>query len=107
MPCRDRGVQACGLIAVAPRDYLNEHQGWLLFRQVLEARGIELDDEAHYQRKLSLLSNLTPGDFATILRQHYLVGSAVSPASLLSGLREEAYFKERDVQNPIGFLAEL
>lgn len=48
-------------------DYLNQHQAWDLFINATDQLSVSLDDDVH--AKLNLLSILSPGDFAAVLRQ--------------------------------------
>jgi len=59
-----------------------------------------------WQSKLTKLSTLTPGDFATVVRKNRISGQKLCPENVLKGLVEEVAFKEGALNRHIGFLAQ-
>lgn len=79
--------------------YLTIDQSWYLFERLLEAVGLSIGGHspaADLRRRLSGLDNLTPGDFAVVVRQSRIIGRRSSPESLLDLLEEECRAKRRD-----------
>lgn len=56
------------------------------------------------QQQLAQLNALTPGDFATVSRQEYLLGETYSPAEYLKQLARECSVKHAQASNAIGFI---
>jgi hypothetical protein len=77
-------------------------QNLALFERSARQLGLELDEAArlHARRRLGRLSQLTPGDYASLLRGRLLMGEA-SVAALLSDL-ERAHAEKR-AERRIGF----
>jgi len=90
-------------------DYLKPGQAWLLFRQALKDMGSSVPRAGSpWQQKLSRLSNLTPGDFALVLRQHRIVADSLTASTLYTALEKESRFKQGDhTKAGIGFTAAL
>jgi len=73
-----------------------------LFQLVLKT---DADDLCELHRQaLSRLSNLTPGDFAVVVRRNRLSATPMSPQSLLEGLTAEVRTKQSH-SKAIGFTA--
>ncbi len=87
-------------------DYLKHEQAWLLFQQVVEA-GADDNPGELYRTSLSRLSNLTPGDFATVIRRTRLAAFPMTPQRLLEGLSKASKFKKRGESKKIGFTANI
>ncbi len=87
-------------------DYLRVRQAWGLFRQVLAEKGIEAD-KARWKAALAGLDRLTPGDFATVVRQIRLTGDILDAERLFGGLQREVRFKRDGRRRTIGFHADL
>jgi SpoVK/Ycf46/Vps4 family AAA+-type ATPase len=90
-------------------DYLKPGQALLLFRQALKDMGSSVPGAGSpWQQKLSRLSNLTPGDFALVLRQHRIVADSLTASTLYTALEKESRFKQGDhAKAGIGFTAAL
>ena len=86
-------------------DYLKPSQSWLLFREVLKCRGTVLSKSHTLRKRLETYANLTPGDFATIVRQGRLSGDTLTPEALLQGLANESGFRTMKPARGIGFTA--
>jgi SpoVK/Ycf46/Vps4 family AAA+-type ATPase len=86
-------------------DYLNREQRWTLFREVIKAQGQRMRNARALKTRLDQLGNLTPGDFATVVRQNRLANAALTPAGLLDALVQEAKFKRDGQGTGIGFTA--
>jgi hypothetical protein len=88
-------------------DYLKPSQSWLLFREVLKCRGTVLSKSHTLRKRLETYANLTPGDFATIVRQGRLSGDTLTPEALLQGLANESGFRTMKPARGIGFTADI
>lgn len=90
-------------------DYLLPDQAWILFRQTLLEYDVHVKekDESHWKKKLSGLRHLTPGDFATVIRQYRLNDAELSAEALLHELAAEVAFKQQPVSRGIGFTATI
>ena len=88
-------------------DYLKPSQSWLLFREVLKSQGTILSKSHTLRKRLESYSNLTPGDFATVMRQRRLSGDTLTPEALLQGLTTESRFKTTKLARGIGFTANI
>jgi len=86
-------------------DYLNREQRWTLFRAVIKAQGQRMRTSRLIRNRLDQLDTLTPGDFATVVRQHRLCSDVLTPARLLDALAREAAFKRDGPAAGIGFMA--
>ena len=87
-------------------DYLKPEQGWELFKQVISDCGGEFSKNHHWEEKLRALRGLTPGDFATVVRQSRFAPKALDKESLLVGLKKEIAFKEKGQFKNIGFIVD-
>ena len=82
--------------------YLLPEQGWTLFRSHCKSLDLSLDgDGDDLKRDLSRLPNLTPGDFAAVVRRHRF-NPVASPRDLLQALTQECSLKEGG-RHRIGF----
>ncbi len=88
-------------------DYLNRAQRWTLFREVIRSQGKRMRYSDILKKRLDQLGNLTPGDFATVVRQNRLSKDRLTPARLLDALVRESKFKRDGPATEIGFTASL
>lgn len=85
-------------------DYMTPAQAWNMFTQILrEQNHGAIDEPERYKQALARLDRLTPGDFATILRQSLSLAQYITPALLLEGLVKECQAKP-DYSRSIGFV---
>ncbi len=85
-------------------NYMSAEQAWNMFTQVLQEQGHDSNkDLAEYQQAIAKLDKLTPGDFATVIRQALSFGQALGPAHLLEGLIKECQAKP-NFSKSIGFM---
>ncbi len=85
-------------------DYLRAEQAWEMFVRTLEDQGCKPGDQAlALKGMLARLGTLTPGDFATVIRRARVLGEALTPAALLSGLESECSARSERVC-AIGFV---
>jgi len=79
---------------------LGREQAHTLLQDTIIALGLQQDPVAAY--RLSGLTQLTPGDFAAVLRQARItnVGSAATVVELLT---QECAMKEGGARRPVGF----
>lgn len=85
-------------------DYMTSAQAWSMFSQILkEQRQGSISNFEHYKREIAKLDRLTPGDFATVLRQLLSLGESVTPERLLESLAKECLVKP-DFSRSIGFV---
>ena len=88
-------------------DYLKPEQGWELFQQVLADYNCNLEDADVWKKKVVALRGLTPGDFATVVRQsRYSSEESLSAELLISGLKREIEFKDKGKFKNIGFVVD-
>ena len=83
-------------------DYLKPEQRWQLF--LAQTKKFARSNEAGYRSALNQLSNLTPGDFATIRRQAKLLNIALTADELLKRLQQECKTKSSSSHRQIGFI---
>jgi len=79
-------------------DYLKPEQAWKMFLQALDGMDCRMEDSrlvAALQQWLSRLTNLTPGDFATVIRQVCVLGRRYDAEQLLAALEEECLAKTK------------
>ncbi len=81
-------------------DYLRPEQAWIMFQDAARRLGIEADP--FVKGGLSSLGILTPGDFATVLRQARL-NRPKDSCELLARLDAECQVKPDSRRKPIGF----
>lgn len=87
-------------------DYLKTEQVWKLFCNALNWDEKQATLNSKWKSELSLYNNLTPGDFANVLRQHRLSSKKLTAEELFSGLIQESLFKKDSNQiKEIGFHA--
>lgn len=82
-------------------DYLKPEQSWQLLLRHCESLNLATPTSA-LQAEVSRLCNLTPGDFAAVVRQHRFRPVA-SAAELISALKRECEVKENGNRMSIGF----
>ena len=84
-------------------DYMRAEQAWHMFTCVVQEQDIHVShDLAPYKQALGKLDKLTPGDFATVLRQALSLGQTITPALLLEALTKECRAKPNHSRS-IGF----
>lgn len=85
-------------------DYMKPQQAWILFEQILQEHGHTMSDSEKrlYKKTLAMQNDLTPGDFAAVLRRSLSLGQALTPQTLTEGLLKELEIKP-DYNRPIGF----
>ncbi len=88
-------------------DYLKPEQAWKLFEQTLKDKKIPLKNKHYYQAELAKYTFLTPGDFATAIRQNRLDNIELNAENLLQKLANEVSFKQRYQSKGIGFIADI
>jgi transitional endoplasmic reticulum ATPase len=89
-------------------DWMKPEQVWALFRQVIKEHQGRLPlPSSPWRDKLRQLSNLTPGDFATVVRKSRIMGEALTAERLFKGLGEEIRFKKHGAGRSIGFTAAI
>ena len=87
--------------------YLKPDQSWILFQQILKDHGAAISVRSSWKKKLFRYNNLTPGDFATVVRQNRLCKAPMDADLLLSGLNRESEFKQTNKSAGIGFMANI
>ena len=88
-------------------DYMTPDQVRLMFHQTLKDHGVRYRMSQHWANRLSRYRNLTPGDFATAVRQQHLSAQPLTAETLYEALGKEAEFKEKYCSAGIGFLTDL
>ena len=87
-------------------DYLKADQIWVLFLQTLaDAGSVAIEDETTIKNKVRALQGITPGDFATAVRQNRFSEKEMSADYLLDALIREIKFKQYGAFKEIGFMA--
>ena len=84
-------------------DYLSATQCWQLFQQEAVRLGAEADSLHALQGQVTQLGQMTPGDFAAVLRALKSTYTQPGVEELLQGLKSEARIKRKG-QTPIGFM---
>jgi len=87
--------------------YLTTEQSWGLFQLIMQDAPHSMTQVNDCQGPLTRLTNLTPGDFSTILRQVAITGQELTPKRLLAGLATESEMKSRDSGRGMGFTAHV
>jgi len=87
--------------------YLKPAQAWLLFCETLNIVEADFPEGNDLQAHMEAFKNLTPGDFAIIVRQNRLSGDQLTPETLLHGLARESRFKAPKTLRSIGFTADI
>jgi len=83
---------------------LKQEQAWNLFCQVLKEHQQDIPDKvSRFNTKLSQLTNLTPGDFSTIVRQSRSLHRDLDADTILKELVKESQAKPGEGK-PIGFV---
>ncbi|MCK5725817.1 MAG: ATP-binding protein [Thiotrichaceae bacterium] len=85
-------------------DYLKPEQGWELFMQVVKDFDGKIKNTKALEKKVRSLRGLTPGDFATVVRQSRFAPKSLDTESLLAGLKREIEFKDKGKFKNIGFV---
>jgi SpoVK/Ycf46/Vps4 family AAA+-type ATPase len=87
-------------------DYLTREQRERHFVAVLRELGCLIDTELpeNLRSDLSRLTNLTPGDFASVVERIRISGVNSSPEQFLCELRKEAYLKPGGRRTRPGFI---
>ncbi len=85
-------------------DYLQPEQVWIMFQQVLSERNEKISRKKWWQQQLAIFNNLTPGDFATVVRQNRLSSHQFDAKKLYEGIKSESLFKS-DNKRSIGYMA--
>jgi len=88
-------------------DYLLPEQAWHLFQQVLKEMQVTVKNKKRWQAELGNLQQITPGDFATVIRKNRLKSAKLNAETLMQGLSLEHSFKPQSQSRGIGFLAEI
>jgi len=83
-------------------DFLKPEQCWQLF--VAQTKKIPPLHGTRFRAALDQLTNLTPGDFATVRRQAKLLGVTLTPDEMLKRLTQESKTKSNAGSRPIGFI---
>lgn len=86
---------------------LTAEQRLRLFTQVLTEQGIPAPDQSLWRAQLGSLDDLTPGDFAAVIRQLRIEQAEWSAARLFERLQAECRHKRQGRGRPIGFAAAL
>jgi SpoVK/Ycf46/Vps4 family AAA+-type ATPase len=85
-------------------NYMSAEQTWNMFSQVLQEQSQgSVNDLTEYKQALAKLDKLTPGDFATVIRQALSLGHPLGPAHLMQGLIKECQAKP-NFSKSIGFV---
>ncbi len=87
--------------------FLKSEQAWTLFREIVDIKSASKTEVAHLRVQLARLDELSPGDFATVVRRSDLLGGSLSAEQLLSELSEEVQMKRSGQSRGIGFTAAL
>lgn len=86
-------------------DFMKPCQAWALFKQVMEEHDQKLQDTAAQTKaRIYQLDNLTPGDFATVIRQTRSMNQTMNAELILHSLERECRAKSGG-RRPIGFSA--
>lgn len=85
-------------------NYMSPEQAWNMFSQVLKEQGQDsIKGLADFKQAITKLDKLTPGDFATVIRQALSLGQPMGSALLLEGLIKECQAKP-NFGKSIGFM---
>ncbi len=85
---------------------LTPSQGRAMFRQELQRLGGDTTRIDLWEERVARLHGLTPGDFAVVVKQFDLLGTAVTPDAFYAGLSRECAAKGAMSRN-IGFAVPL
>lgn len=83
-------------------DYLQAEQAWRLFLRHCEVLEFPVPSR-QIQAKIAALRQLTPGDYAAVLRQHRF-RPLKTPEALLAALTSECHMKTGGQTRPLGFV---
>ena len=85
--------------------FLEKDQRHSLFSRALAELGGEPPGPlpASVRAALDRLSNVTPGDFAVVVRRARILGTPAAPEALLAALEAEAQSKNEGMKTPLGF----
>jgi SpoVK/Ycf46/Vps4 family AAA+-type ATPase len=88
-------------------DYLKPEQSWALFQQTLIDQNNPLDEAGRekWEKKVKALQGVTPGDYATTVRQSRFSDKLFDAKQLFAGLEREIKFKQYGAFKGIGFIA--
>jgi len=87
-------------------DYLKPNQIWVLFKQTLtDANSDPLHEEKTLKHKVRALQGVTPGDFATAIKQNRFMSKGITADTLFKTLIKEIKFKQHGSFKEIGFMA--
>ncbi len=86
-------------------DFLRADQAWGLLQKVLSTHDVinSPEMETLWRTKLAKLSKLTPGDFATVVRQLKFAKGDVNANMLINLLERESMYKYGDIKYLVGF----
>jgi len=89
-------------------DYLDFDQSWSFFNRLLgmqQSKPFAAIKVEGYETRLKRLSQLTPGDFATVERRAKVLAEPLTPETLMAGLEQEHAIKTRHQGRAIGFIS--
>jgi SpoVK/Ycf46/Vps4 family AAA+-type ATPase len=86
---------------------LKVEQRMQLFTQVLTEQGVAAPADSPWHARLASLDDLTPGDFAAVIRQLRIEQAKWTPALLFERLQAECRHKRQGRARPIGFAAAI
>lgn len=86
-------------------DYMRPEQSWSMFKAVAKSEGVKKGlRSTKIEEGVKRLENLTPGDFATVVRRSRVLGGLVGGVDLLQQLVEECESKPGFNKRRIGFV---
>lgn len=85
-------------------DFMKKEQTWMLFQSLFKEKNIACQHKQYWKNKLAQYSNLTHGDFTTVIRKCRISGEKLDPEYLLNGLIEEIGFKDFKSKQQVGFV---
>ncbi len=89
-------------------DYLDFDQSWSFFNRLLgmhQKQPFAAVNVEGYESRMKRLSQLTPGDFATVERRAKVLAEPLTAEALMVGLEQEHAIKTRHQGRPIGFIS--
>jgi SpoVK/Ycf46/Vps4 family AAA+-type ATPase len=89
-------------------NYLDFDQSWSFFNRLLgmhQSQPFAAINVAGYETRLKRLSQLTPGDFATVERRAKVLAEPLTPETLMAGVEQEHAIKTRHQGRAIGFIS--
>jgi SpoVK/Ycf46/Vps4 family AAA+-type ATPase len=87
--------------------YLELDHNWRLFRRILKDSGVYDAINSKWKVRLAELKNLTPGDYATVVRQSRLHKHELDEKRLFDSLKKESFLKQGHSSTGIGFMANI